>query len=57
MTSLEVCGSVAMVTMLCEIILTLPLPKAKCEAGSVSWCVCVCVRRRLEGRARFFTAQ
>lgn len=55
MTSLEVCGSVAMVTMLCEIILMLPLPKAKCEAGSVSWCVCV--RSRLEGGARFFTVQ
>lgn len=45
MTSLEVCGSVAMVTMLCEIILTLPLPKAKCEAGSMSWCVCVCAQQ------------
>lgn len=51
MTSLQACTRlVAMVTVLCVIILTLPLPEAKWAAECVtvcvctSMCVCVCVQ-------------
>lgn len=54
MTSLQACTRlVAMVTVLCVIILTLPLPEAKWAAECVtvcvctSMCVCVCADQRV----------